>query len=71
MNGVLKAVALVSMLFVGPGVDRQEPTSYLCIPDLSTGFIKKDGRWERTNFRPSNQRMQLTGARFALAAAAP
>jgi hypothetical protein len=59
MNGVLKAVALGSMLFVGPGVERQEPASYLCIPDLSTGFVKKDGSWERANFNVEGKKYLL------------
>ena len=55
MNKRLAVVALCAMISAAGAVD--EPSSYLCAPDMATGFIldKTTGQWHGANFRATQK----------------
>ena len=55
MNKRLAVVALCAMISAAAAVD--EPSSYLCAPDMATGFIfdKTTGQWHGANFRATQK----------------
>ena len=55
MNKRLAVVALCAMISAAGAVD--EPSSYLCAPDMATGFIldKTTGQWHGANFRATQR----------------
>jgi hypothetical protein len=55
----MKFLAVILVVLVVPSAiaqDAESPSAYLCIPDMATGFIQKDGKWQSTSFDISDNK---------------
>ena len=58
----MKFLAMVLVVLVVPSAiaqDDESPSAYLCVPDMSTGFLHADGKWQSANFNTSNDKYVL------------
>jgi hypothetical protein len=60
-----RIVVLIGALLVTPGQPAQQnvTSSYLCIPDYSTGFSNSSGRWTPTQFTVEGKKYLLANRR--------
>lgn len=59
MNYGMVAAIAFSALLAAPSVAEAQSRTYLCIGDLSTGFVWKDGIWKEATFHVQEDRFAV------------